>query len=58
MRVKHVFFYVKKDNFNVAEQFWAKTARIPMLDPIFDKFEGPEKTPEIYKLLITHRFLQ
>ena len=53
-----MFFHVNRSSFNVGALFWAKTARITGLDPIFDSFQGSEKTPKIQKSLITPRFLQ
>ena len=53
-----MFFRVNRSNFNVGALFWAKKARITGLGPIFDHFQGPEKTLKIQKSLISPRFLQ
>ena len=55
--VKRVF-HANRRSFNVGTLFWAKKPRVMGLDPVFDHFQGPEKTPEIWKSLITPRFLQ
>ena len=53
-----MFFHVNRSNFNVGALLWPKTAIITGLGPIFDHFQGPEKTPKIQKSLISPRFLQ